>query len=129
MRSALIALLLAPSLLLGAEATPSAEAKVGTGIENRDVTGEAAEFKVPADTKLYLWTKVSALPADAKVKLAFVRGEKTVYERELAAAGSPYRHWVYKTFRAGDSGEWTAKVLGPDGAELAAVKFQVEIQK
>ena len=41
MRSALFALLLAPSLLLGAEAKPSAAVKVGTGIENRDVTGEA----------------------------------------------------------------------------------------
>lgn len=129
MRSALIALLLAPSFLLGAETTPSAEAKVGTGIENKDVTGAAAEFKVPADTKIYLWTKVSGLPADGMVKLAFVRGEKTAYERERAVAGSPYRLYVYKTFRAGDSGEWTAKVLGPDGQELAATKFTVEIEK
>ena len=129
MRSALIALLLAPSLLLGAEAKPTAEVKVGTGIENKDVTGAAAEFKVPADTKLYLWTKVSGLAADGKVKLAFVRAEKTAYEHELAVAGSPYRLHVYRTFRAGDSGEWTAKVLGPDGQELAASKFTVEIQK
>ena len=132
MRSVLIALLLAPSLLVGAEARPAgptAEAKVGTGIENKDVTGAAAEFKVPPDTKIYLWTKVSGVPADGKVKLAFVRGEKTAYERELPVAGSPYRLHVYKTFRSGDSGEWTAKVLGPDGQELAAEKFQVEIQK
>ena len=129
MRIALIALLLAPSVLLGAEAAPSAAVKVGTGIENRDVTGEAAELKVAPDTNVYLWTKVSGLPADAKLKLVFARGEKTAWERERTAAGSPYRLWVYRTFRAGDSGEWAAKVLGPDGAELGAVKFQVEIQK
>ena len=69
------------------------------------------------------------LPADAKVKLVFARGEGAVWERERAAAGSPYRIWVYRTFRAADSGEWTAKVLGPDGAELGSVKFQVEIAK
>lgn len=129
MRTALIALLLAPSLLLGAEATPSAEVKVGTGIENRDVTGEAAVLEVAPDTNVYLWTKVSGLPADAQLKLVFARGEKTAWERERTAAGSPYRLWVYRTFRAGDSGEWTAKVLGPDGAELGALKFQVEIRK
>ena len=129
MRSALVALLLAPSLLLGAEATPSAEVKVGTGIENKDVTGPAVEFKIPPDTKIYVWTKVSGLAADAKLKLTFVRGEKTAYEGERTATGSPYRLWVYKTFRAGDSGEWTAKVVGPDGQELAATKFTVEIVK
>ena len=129
MRSALIAFLLAPSLLLGVEATPSAEARVGTGIENKDVTGEAVQFKVPPDTKIYLWTKVTGLSAGGRLKLAFVRGEKTAYEREHAVSGSPYRLYVYKTFRAGDSGEWTAKVLGPDGQELVATKFTVEIAK
>lgn len=129
MRSALLALLLAPSLLLGAEATPSATVKVGTGIENRDVTGEAATLQIAADTNVYLWAKVSGLPADATVKLVFARGEGAAWERERAAAGSPYRLWVYRTFRAADSGEWTAKVLGPDGAELGSVKFQVEIAK
>ena len=129
MRTALIALLLAPSLLLGAEATPSAEVKVGTGIEDKAVTGEAATLEVAPDTNVYLWTKVSGLPVEAKVKLVFTHGEKTAWERERTAAGSPYRLWVYRTFRAGDSGEWTAKVLGPDGAELGSLKFQVEIRK
>ena len=128
MRSALIALLLAPSVLLGAGATPSAEVKVGTGIENKAVTGEAATLEVAPDTNVYVWTKVTGLPADAKVKLVLEKGG-TTWERERAAAGSPYRIWVYRTFRAGDAGEWTAKVLGPDGAELGALKFQVEIRK
>ena len=36
---------------------------------------------------------------------------------------------VSMPFRAVDSRECTAKVLGPDGAELGSVKFQVEIAK
>ena len=90
MRTALIALLLAPSVLLGAEATPSAAVKVGTGIESKDVTGEAAELKVAPDTNVYLWTKVSGLPADAKVKLAFEKADRKAWEREKTLAGSPY---------------------------------------
>lgn len=128
MRNALIALLLAPSVLLGAEA-PSAAVKVGTGVENRDVTGEAAKLEIAPDTNVYLWAKVSGLAADAKVKLVLEKGGKSSWERERALAGSPYRTWVYRTFRAGDSGEWTAKVLGPDGAELGAAKFEVEVRK
>ena len=129
MRSALIALLLAPSLLLGAEVTPSAEVKVGTGVEDKVVTGEAPTLQIAADTNVYLWAKLSGLPADATVKLVFARGESAAWERARTAAGSPYRLWVYRTFRAGDSGEWTAKVLGPDGAELGSAKFQVEIAR
>lgn len=63
------------------------------------------------------------------MKLVFARGEVAAWERERAAAGSPYRLWTYRTFRAADSGEWTAKVLGPDGTELGSVTFQVEIAK
>ena len=129
MRSALLALLLAPSVLLGAEATPSAAVKVGTGVENRDVTGEAETLQIAADTNVYLWAKVSGLPADATVRLVFARGDVATWQRERTTAGSPYRLWVYRTFRAADSGEWTAKVLGPDGAELGSVKLKVEIAK
>lgn len=128
MRTVVLALLIAPSLLLGAEAAPSAAVKVGTGVENREVTGEATPLEVAPDTSVYLWAKVAGLPADAKVKLVLEKGG-TTWERERAMAGSPYRTWVYRTFRAGDSGEWTAKVLGPDGAELGTLKFQVEIRK
>ncbi len=129
MRSALLALLLAPSVLLGADAKPAAEVKVGTGIENRDVTGETDTLQIAADTNVYLWARVSGLPADTTVKLVFARGEGVAWERERATAGSPYRLWVYRTFRAADSGEWTAKVLGPDGAELGSMKLQVEVTK
>lgn len=55
--------------------------------------------------------------------------EGVAWERERATAGSPYRLWVHRTFRAADSGEWTAKVLGPYGAELGSMKLQVEITK
>ena len=37
---------------------PHAEVKVGTGVEKLEITGEATDFKVPAGTKLYAWTKV-----------------------------------------------------------------------
>lgn len=61
--------------------------------------------------------------------LTFSKGDKEAFRKELQAAGSPWRVNAYKTFRAGDGGDWTAKLLGPDGAELASAKFKVEITK
>jgi Protein of unknown function (DUF2914) len=111
------------------KATAKTDLKVGTGVEKKELVGAAEEFKVGADTKIWAWAKVAGLAADAKVTLTFNKGDKEAFRKELQAAGSPWRVNAYKTFRAGDGGDWTAKLLGPDGAELAAAKFKVEITK
>lgn len=105
------------------------ELKVGTAVEKKEIVGAAEEFKIAPDTKLWVWAKVFGQPADTKLTLAFFKGEKEAFRKELTAAGSPWRVNAYKTFRAGDGGDWTAKLLGPDGAELAAAKFKVEMEK
>jgi len=112
-----------------AKAPASTELKVGTGVEKKEIVGAASEFKVPPDTKIWAWARVNGLPADAKVTLTFSKGDKEAFRKELTAAGSPWRVNAYKTFRAADGGDWTAKLLGPEGAELAAAKFKVEISK
>jgi hypothetical protein len=106
-----------------------AELKIGTGVEKKELVGAAEDFKVAADTKIWAWAKISGLAADAKVTLTFGKGDKEAFRKELQAAGSPWRVNAYKTFRASDGGDWTAKLLGPDGAELASSKFKVEITK
>ena len=111
------------------KAASASELKVGTGVENKALVGAAEEFKVAADTKIWAWAKASGVPADAKLTLTFNKGDKEAYRKEFQAAGSPWRVNAYKTFRAGDGGDWTAKLLGPDGAEFAAAKFKVEITK
>ncbi len=107
----------------------ASELKVGTAVEKMELAGGAEEFKVAADTKIWAWAKAAGLPADAKVTLTFAKGDKEAFRKELQAAGSPWRTNAYRTFRAGDGGDWTAKLLGPDGAELASAKFKVEITK
>ena len=138
MLKAFLVALAIPTLLLAEEpkkpeaaAKPAAtaELKVGTALENRDLTGAAEEFKVAPDTKLYVWAKVSGVPADGKVTLGFWKGDKQAYKLERSVSGSPYRLNAYKTFRAGDSGDWTAKAVLADGTELASAKFKVEVQK
>src|SRR5688500_11097598 len=47
-----------------AAAGASAEVKVGTGVENREIAGEAASF--PAGTTVWVWSRVSNTEGSVK---------------------------------------------------------------
>lgn len=106
-----------------------AELKVGTAVEKKDIVGAADQFKIAPNTKLYAWARIDGIPAGGKVTLAFFRGETKAFARELPVGGSPWRLNAYKTFRTGDGGDWTARALGANGAQIASVAFKVEIQQ
>lgn len=127
MRRALI-LLSIPALLAGQTAeAPKAEVKTGLGIEKYELTGAASDFKVAADTKIYAWTKVAGI-TDGTVTMVFVKDGKAVSKQDLKVPHSPYRTHAYRTFRKGDDGAWTVKVVGADGAELGSASFTVAIE-
>ncbi len=120
--------LLLPALLLTtpAFAEGKADLKVGTAIEKYEVQGTSDTFTVPADTKLYAGAKVSGVEND-KVTMVFLKDGVEASKVELKVPRSPYRTHAYKTIRAGDAGNWTVKVLGPDGTELGSTTFKVEV--
>lgn len=119
---------LLPALLLSttALAAGKADVKVGTAIEKYEVQGASDTFKVAPDTKLYAGTKVSGVEND-KVTVVFLKNGAEASKVELKVPRSPYRTHAFKTIRAGDSGNWTVKVLGPDGAEIGSTDFKVEV--
>jgi|GEM_PF-427457 len=118
-----------PAFLQGGEtAVPAAELKVGLGVEKMEITGEAAAFKIAAGSRIFVWTKVTGC-ADLKITVAFSKGGKEASKQELAVPRSPYRTHAYRTFRAGDEGEWTAKVMTADAKEIGSVSFKVELEK
>ena len=41
--------------------------------------------------------------------------------------GRPPKPMAYRTFRAGDGGDWTARVLTEGGRQLGAAAFTVEV--
>jgi hypothetical protein len=120
--------LLLPALLLTTTAFASgkADVKVGTAIEKYEVQGASDTFTVPANTKLYAGTKVSGIENE-KVTVVFLKDGAEASKVELKVPRSPYRTHAFKTIRAGDSGNWTVKVLGPDGSELGSTNFKVEV--
>ncbi len=127
MRRALI--LLSVPALLSAQATeaPKAEVKTGLGIEKYELTGESSDFKVAPDTKIHAWIRVTGITEGA-VTVVFLKGDKEVSKQDLKVAHSPYRTHAYRTFRKGDDGAWTVKVVGADGAAIGSADFKVAIE-
>ncbi len=106
----------------------SAELKVGLGIEKREITGEAESFSVAAGTKIYAWVAVTGGSSETKITVSFSKGDKEAHRHELAVSGKRFRTNAYKTFRAGDGGDWIVRVLSANGQELAKKAFKVEIK-
>jgi len=128
MRRGLLAILLSPALLL-AQATairPHAELKTGAAVEKLEIVGEASTFKIAPGTRIYVWAKVMGV-ADTAVTIIFSKGDKTS-KQEQKVPRSPYRTHAYRTFRKGDDGEWTVKLIGDQEAVLGLATFTVEIQ-
>lgn len=116
-----------------AAAAPSGAAaesvKVGTGVANRAIEGEAASFSIAAGTRIYAWAQLDGMTPGTALKIVWKRDGKEVSTSILSTA-VPTARWRthgYKTFRAGDGGAWTAVFMTQDGVELGSASFMVEI--
>jgi len=120
---------LLPALLLAtsALAAGTADVKVGTGVEKYEVVGATDNFTVPANTRLYAAAKLTGAEVGT-VNIVWSKDGKEVSKKELNVPRANYRTHAYRTFRAGDTGAWTAKVVGSDGTELGSISFQVQVQ-
>ena len=110
-------------------AAPATELKAGLGIEKMELTEPADSFKVAPDTKIYAWARVRGIAAGSSVALAFRKGDKEVYRKEITIPSVPYRINAYRTFRAADGGDWKIVLSGADGKEIASTDIKVEITK
>jgi len=106
---------------------PAAELKVGLGVEKMEIKDASDTFKVAPGTKIYGWAKVSG-EAGTTVTLSFQKDGKAVFQKDLEVPHSPYRTNAFRTFQAGDGGDWTIKALDKDGKELATATFTVVVQ-
>lgn len=123
MKLSLLSVLL---LTTSALAAGTAEVKVGTGIEKTQLVGATTTFKVAPDTRIYAGTLVTGVD-NSTVTVVWFKDDKEISSTELKVPRSPWRTHAYRTFRAGESGSWTAKVLDSSGAELGSTSFTVEV--
>lgn len=120
--------LLLPALLLTTTAyAAEATVKVGTGVEKYEIVGGSDSFTVAPNTRIYAATRLTGVEPGT-VNIVWSKDGKEVSKTELKVPRATYRTHAYRTFRAGDTGAWTAKVVGTDGTELGSTSFQVQVQ-
>lgn len=100
-----------------------AEAKLGKGVQEREIVDETTTFTL--NDRVYLWLRVTGGPADS-ISVTWKTGDQS-YSSKLNIGGSPWRTWSYKT--AYTAGDWTVTVTDADGNVLKEMAFKVEEMK
>ena len=103
-----------------AEGLQVADAKLGKGVQDRNITEEATTFAV--NDKVYLWVKLTGGGSDA-VKVNWKVGDSTDTVT-LKVGGSPWRTWSSKT--AWKAGDWTVTITDASDQVLKELKFTVQ---
>jgi hypothetical protein len=95
-------------------------AKLGTGVQDRELVGDTTSFNL--NDRVYLWMKVVGGPADS-ITVTWKTGDHE-FTSKLNIGGSPWRTWAYKT--AAVAGDWTATVSDASGTVLKELSFVVK---
>ena len=103
-----------------AEGLQVADAKLGKGVQDRNITEEATSFAL--NDKVYLWLKLTSGGADP-VKVSWKVGD-SVDTVTLKVGGSPWRTWSSKT--AWKAGDWTVTISDASDQVLKELKFTVQ---
>ena len=98
----------------------TAEVKVGTGVENHEITGEAASF--PAGTTVWVWSRV--LNGEGNVKHVWKHDGKEVWTATLAVGSKRWSTQSRRVIPA--AGSWAVDVQNEAGATLGTVSFTIQ---
>lgn len=109
-----------------AEATAAAvaDAKLGTGVVDREPQGVAESFTSDVG-KVYCWTKVTGAEG-TEITHAWFKGEEKMGEVKLAVKYPSTRTWSAKTIPADGKGDWRVDVVAADGTVLKSLSFKVD---
>jgi hypothetical protein len=103
-----------------AEGLQVADAKLGKGVQDRNITEEATSFAL--NDKVYLWLKLTGGGIDP-VKVSWKVGD-SVDTVTLKVGGNPWRTWSSKT--AWKAGDWTVTISDASDQVLKELKFTVQ---
>jgi hypothetical protein len=116
-----VALLLAPLAVLSQEeGLKVTEAKLGKGVQDREITEEASAFAL--NEKAYLWLRVTGGPSDP-IQVTWKTGDHTDTV-PLKIGSASWRTWSSKTLWM--AGDWTVTVTDAGGQVLQEVNFTVQ---
>ena len=97
---------------------------LGTGLESRELVGEATEFDVSAG-RIYCWTKIVSQNVPTTIKHVWYTDEQKPAEVTLDIKYPTTRTWSNKAIWAG---KWRVEVVSEAGDVLASADFTVKAQ-
>jgi cytoskeletal protein RodZ len=92
---------------------------VGTGVENRQLVGEANSF--PAGTRVFFWTRVLGGRNGDTIRHVWLHEGRVIAGTKLRLGGSHWRTQSRKTLRA--LGRWAVEARDAAGNVLASTQF------
>jgi cytoskeletal protein RodZ len=92
---------------------------VGTGVENRQLVGEASSF--PAGTRVFFWTRVLGGRNGDTIRHVWLHEGRVIAGTKLRLGGSHWRTQSRKTLRA--LGHWTVEARDAAGNVLVRTEF------
>ena len=113
------AVLMSASYGVAAQGLQVGDAKLGKGVQNRQIVDETATFAV--NEKAYLWLRVTGGPGDITVTWSTGDHSDSI---PLKIGGNPWRTWASKTLW--QAGEWKATVTDSNDQVLKEITFQVQ---
>jgi hypothetical protein len=85
--------------------------------------GESFEATVG---KLFCFTKIVGAKEPVKITHVWYFGETERFRIDLDVSSASWRTWSNKTIQASEVGAWHVDILGPDGAVLKTLKFEIK---
>src|SRR2546422_11354009 len=95
---------------------------LGTGVEARELVGEATEFDASVG-RIYCWTKINSQNVPATITHVWYADEEQVAEVPLNINYPSMRTWSSKAISAG---KWRVEVVSETGEVLASTDFTVK---
>jgi hypothetical protein len=115
-----LALLLTPLAALSQASLTVADAKLGKGVQDRQISEEATAFAV--NDKAYVWLRLTGGPSEP-IQITWKSGDHTDTV-PLKVGAATWRTWSSKTlWKAGD---WTVTVSDANGQVLKEIAFTVQ---
>ena len=106
------------------EAKLTVQTRLGTGIEEKELMGEASVFP-PSVGRIYCWTSVAGADEPTEITHIWYYGENKMAEVVLPIKYSRHRTWSYKTMLPEWVGKWSVEVLDQAGKKLDSVAFEI----
>jgi len=100
------------------------ETRLGTGVEERELIGEASAFPSTVG-KVYCWTCVQGADEPTEIIHVWYYGVEKMTEVMLPVEYPRHRTWSYKTILPEWKGEWGVEILDAAGNKLDSIVFEI----